>query len=552
MKTYTQFFFYFFLLFFILFSCKNKPIADTVYFNAQIWTGDSNNPSASIIAIKDNKILYVGNDLNAINATQKIDLQNKMMVPGFIDNHTHFLLGGYSLTNLQLKNIHSKQAFIDAIKMYCLNNKNNNWVTGGDWNNENWGGEMPNKSWIDSVSGNHPICITRYDGHLVLANSNALKIAQINNQTKSPLGGQLNKDVHNNLTGIIKDEAMNLITKKIPLPLPNQLNEYLKNATEYALSNGVTQIVDMGYYNGWNELQTYLDAYKKNQLKLRIYSVIPLQNWAQLAQYVTQHGKGDDYLKWGGLKGFVDGSLGSSTAWFYQSYKDNTHTNGINITDTVLLRNWITSADSAGLQIFMHAIGDKANDFVLETFNNAALKNKTTDRRGRIEHAQHLNNSLVEKFKQYKIIPSMQPYHLYDDGSFAFKRLDEQRLQGMYMFKSLLENNIPVCFGSDWTVAPMNPLLGIYAAVTRKTSDGHNENGWFASQKISVEQALKCYTSNNAFSIFAENKMGKLKEGMFADIVVLDKNILKINPTDIKNVQILRTIVNGKEVYVKK
>ncbi|MCX8481233.1 MAG: amidohydrolase, partial [Sediminibacterium sp.] len=517
MFTNKQPFFYLFILLIILFSCKDKPIADTVYFNAQIWTGDTNNPSATIIAIKGNKIMYIGNDEKAFNAKQKIDLQNKMIVPGFMDNHTHFLLGGYSLSNLQLKNRHSKQDFIEAIKMYCLKNKNNNWITGGDWNNENWGGEMPNKSWIDSVSGEHPICITRYDGHLVLANSKALQIAQINNQTISPKGGQISKDVQHNLTGILKDEAMNLITKKIPLPLPNELSEYLKNATEYALSNGVTQIVDMGYYNGWNELQTYLDAYKKNQLKLRIYSVIPLQDWKQLAKYVAIHGRGDDNLKWGGLKGFVDGSLGSSTAWFYQPYKDNQHTKGINITDTINIKNWVTSADSAGLQIFMHAIGDKANDFILETFNYAAIKNKTKESRHRIEHAQHLNNALVEKFKKYTVIPSMQPYHLFDDGSFAFKRLEEKRLNGMYMIKSLLENNIPICFGSDWTVAPINPLLGMYAAVTRETSDGKNKNGWISAQKISVEQALKCYTTNNAFSIFLENKTGKLKVGMYAD-----------------------------------
>lgn len=552
MFTNKQPFFYLFILLIILFSCKDKPIADTVYFNAKIWTGDTNNPSATIIAIKGNKIMYIGNDEKAFNAKQKIDLQNKMIVPGFMDNHTHFLLGGYSLSNLQLKNRHSKQDFIEAIKMYCLKNKNNNWITGGDWNNENWGGEMPNKSWIDSVSGEHPICITRYDGHLVLANSKALQIAQINNQTISPKGGQISKDVQHNLTGILKDEAMNLITKKIPLPLPNELSEYLKNATEYALSNGVTQIVDMGYYNGWNELQTYLDAYKKNQLKLRIYSVIPLQDWKQLAKYVAIHGRGDDNLKWGGLKGFVDGSLGSSTAWFYQPYKDNQHTKGINITDTINIKNWVTSADSAGLQIFMHAIGDKANDFILETFNYAAIKNKTKESRHRIEHAQHLNNALVEKFKKYTVIPSMQPYHLFDDGSFAFKRLEEKRLNGMYMIKSLLENNIPICFGSDWTVAPINPLLGMYAAVTRETSDGKNKNGWISAQKISVEQALKCYTTNNAFSIFLENKTGKLKVGMYADFVVLDKNILKINPAEIKQVQILKTIVNGKEVYVKK
>jgi predicted amidohydrolase YtcJ len=253
-------------------------------------------------------------------------------------------------------------------------------------------------------------------------------------------------------------------------------------------------------------------------------------------------------LRWGALKGFTDGSLGSTTAWFYQPYLDDPNTSGFNVTDTTDLRKWILAADSAGLHIAIHAIGDRANDFVLNVFEEAEKKTHG-DHRLRIEHAQHLSQAAIPRFAQLNVIPSMQPYHAIDDGRWAYKRLDDARLKGTYAFKSLLDNKAKLTFGSDWTVAPLTPLEGIYAAVTRRTLDDKNPGGWYPEQKISVEQALKCYTVNNAYAGFQENKLGILKKGMFADFVVLSENLFEISPEKIKDTRVIRTIVNGKQVY---
>ena len=535
----------------VLFSCKQKINADNIYFNGKIWTGDTTNPSASVLAIKGNQIVYVGNDISFVNGETKIDLGGKMLTPGFIDNHTHFLSGGYNLTSVHLKEVKTKKDFIETIKKYCKNLKGDEWILGGDWNNDAWGGELPNKSWIDSVTGNHPLAISRYDGHMILANSIALQKAKLNNASKNPFGGTIWKDTKGMITGILKDEAMNPVMKEVPSPTAKDYEQYLANASQYAVEHGFTQVHDVGSYGGWPELETYQKAYKANQLKLRIYAFVPLSDWEKLDGYVKKNGKGDDYLRWGGVKGFVDGSLGSTTAWFYEPYLDEPTTSGFPVTDTLNLKKWVIAADAANLQVVVHAIGDRANDYILNVFDSAIRINGEKDRRFRVEHAQHMRTETMDRYFQLKVIPSMHPYHVVDDGSFAPKRLDDKRLKGTYAFKSLLDRGVPVCFGSDWTVGPLDAILGIYAATGRETSDGKNPDGWYPDQKLSVEQALKCYTVNNAYGVNMENKLGQLKVGFLADFVVLDKNLLALTPNQIKEVKILQTVVNGKTVYIK-
>ncbi len=535
----------------VLFSCKQKINADNIYFNGKIWTGDTTNPSASVLAIKGNQIVYVGYDISLVKGQTKIDLGGKMLTPGFIDNHAHFLSGGYNLTSVHLKEVKTKKDFIETIKKYCKNLKGDEWILGGDWNNDAWGGELPNKSWIDSVTGNHPLAISRYDGHMILANSIALQKAKLNNASKNPFGGTIWKDTKGMITGILKDEAMNPVMKEVPSPTTKDYEQYLANASQYAVEHGFTQVHDVGSYGGWPELETYQKAYKANQLKLRIYAFVPLSDWEKLDGYVKKNGKGDDYLRWGGVKGFVDGSLGSTTAWFYEPYLDEPTTSGFPVTDTLNLKKWVIAADAANLQVVVHAIGDRANDYILNVFDSAIRINGEKDRRFRVEHAQHMRTETMDRYFQLKVIPSMHPYHVVDDGSFAPKRLDDKRLKGTYAFKSLLDRGVPVCFGSDWTVGPLDAILGIYAATGRETSDGKNPDGWYPDQKLSVEQALKCYTVNNAYGVNMENKLGQLKVGFLADFVVLDKNLLALTPNQIKEVKILQTVVNGKTVYIK-
>jgi predicted amidohydrolase YtcJ len=536
----------------ILLSCNEKQneSADKIYINAKIWTGDSTDPWADAIAIKGNKIAYVGKDYQSFKGanTEMIDLGGKLTTPGFIDNHTHFLFGGYTLSGVDLRKAKTPNEFISILKDFCQKYNDDRWILGGNWDHEVWGGELPSRTWIDSVTGNHPIFLNRYDGHMALANSKALEIAGVNKDTKVPEGGEMKKNKLGEYTGLLKDEAMALVNKVIPDPTEKELDEYLQAAVQHAFENGVTQVHDMGWYGGWVDLATYRRNLKK--LDLRIYSFVPLSNWAKLDSFCKKEGKGDDILRWGGLKGFMDGSLGSTTAWFYDHYLDDPKTSGLTVTDTIDIHNWVLAADSAGLHIAVHAIGDRANDFILNVFEEAEKKN-SKDRRFRVEHAQHLSQQAIPRFTQLNVIPSMQPYHAIDDGRWAYKRLDDARLKGTYAFKSLLGAKATLTFGSDWMVAPLKPLQGIYAAVTRRTLDDKNPNGWYAEQKISVEQALKCYTVNNAYAGFQENKLGILKKGMLADLVVLDENIFELAPEKIIDVKVLRTIVNGKQVYLK-
>ena len=441
-------------VFCILFSCSEKQNdrADKIYFNARIWTGDSANAWADAMAIKGNEILYLGKNYESFKGsnTEMIDLGGKLMLPGFIDNHTHFLSGGYNLSSVDLRKAKTKQEFIYLLKEFCQQRNDDRWVLGGDWDHEAWGGELPSRSWIDSVTGNHPVFVSRYDGHMSLANSKALELAGINRNTKVPAGGEMKKDANGEYTGVLKDGAMGLVDRVIPNPSEKELDEYLQTAMKHAFENGVTQVHDVSSYGGWIDLATYQRNYANKKLDLRIYSFVPLSTWAKLDSFCKKEGKGDDMLRWGALKGFMDGSLGSTTAWFYQPYLDAPTTSGLNVTDTNDIRRWVLAADSAGLHIAVHAIGDRANDFILDVYEEAEKK-RPGDHRFRVEHAQHLSAQAIARFAQLNVIPSMQPYHAIDDGRWAYKRLDDARLKRTYAFKSLLDTKATtdVWFGLD-------------------------------------------------------------------------------------------------------
>lgn len=549
------------ITFFLLIICLNyataqhgnkQQTADLLYSNAKIWTGDKNNPAATSIAVAGNRILYVGNHPApfADGHTKRIDAKGRLIIPGFIDNHTHFLTGGYQLTAVNLRNADSRQAFAATLKEHLAKLTDNRWILGGDWDHELMGGHLPEKEWIDSISGQHPVFVNRYDGHMALANSLVLKLAGIDKNTPNPPGGEIVKDpATGEPTGVLKDEAMALVNKIMPPPAEQELDEMLQRAATHALQNGVTEVNDVGSYGGWMDLATYQRACRQKQLPIRIYAFVALATWKKLAAYVKENGWGDDRLHWGGLKGFVDGSLGSTTAWFYQPFLDNKNSTGLVVTDTNDLRNDILDADAAGLHVAVHAIGDRANDWLLNTFAAAEKIKGNNGSRFRIEHAQHLSSTAISRFAALNVIPSMQPYHAIDDGRWAYKRLEDDRLKRTYAFGSLLKAKAKLTFGSDWTVAPLTPLEGIYAAVTRRTLDDKNPGGWYPAEKITVDDALRCYTVNNAYASFREKKNGMLKAGMLADFVVLSDNILLIAPEKIKDVKVLQTILDGKLVY---
>jgi len=537
---------------FLLASCAIVPQpAELIVSGATIWTGVRQHPAAQAIAVRGGRIVFVGSNADVVRfqgpSTRRIELHGEMVVPGFTDSHTHFISGGFSLGSVDLRPARSPREFIALLRDFASTLPAGRWITEGNWDHEAWGGALPRREWIDSVTPNNPVAVNRLDGHMIVVNTKALQLAGITRKTPDPPGGTIVRDPKTGEpTGVLKDEAMGLIWRVIPEASAAESDEALHRAQAYAIARGVTMITDMG---SWSDLATYRRAHKRGELKIRVYAFVPLYNWQRLRDFVAHQGSGDLRLKWGGVKGFVDGSLGSTTAWFYQPFTDAPSTSGLMVTDTAKLRAWALAADHAHLQVAVHAIGDRANDWMLDTYQWIEHQNGGRDRRFRIEHAQHLSTAAIPRFAQLGVLPSVQPYHAIDDGRWAEKRIGPERIKRTYAFRSLIDAHARLLFGSDWTVAPMDPLLGIYAAVTRRTLDDKNPGGWIPEQKITVEEALRAYTVNNAYGAFMENDIGTLERGKRGDMTILSDNILKIDPVRIKDVQIDYTIVGGDVVY---
>jgi len=532
----------------LLISCSKHPVADQVVFG-KTWTGDDNKPWAEAFAIVADSIVAVGS-IEEINKwvgaiTKTIETADgNLIVPGFIDCHTHFMEGGFALSSVQLRDAKTPQEFISRIKTFAQTQPKGQWITSGDWDHENWGGALPSKEWIDSVTADNPVWINRLDGHMCLANSLALKLAGVTDQVKNMEGGTIIRNKKGQLTGVLKDNAMNLVNQVVPDFSDDQKDKALKAAMNYVAAQGVTSIHNMSGY-----MDVFERAHTQNDLITRIYAGMMLSDWKVLNAKIATQGSGDKWLRIGGLKEFVDGSLGSHTAAFFKPFTDSPADSGFFITTERDLYTRIKSADSAGLQVMTHAIGDKAIHALLDIYKKVEDENGNRDRRFRIEHAQHIELRDFKRFAELNVIPSVQPYHAIDDGRFAEKLIGAERIKTTYAFGSLLKAHAHVVFGSDWFVAPPIPLYGIYAAVTRQTLDDKNPNGWVPEQKISVEEALKSYTSRAAYASFEENIKGSLVPGKLADFVILESNLFDIKPTEIRNVKVLKTIVGGELVY---
>lgn len=532
--------------------CKKAVInADLIITNATIWTANSTQTYAKAMAIKSDTILAIGNDDLVMNykgpKTKTIDAAEKFIVPGFIDSHVHLMTGGRSLLSVDLRAVKTPTVFSKKIADFTKTIKPDEWILEGNWDHTLWGGELPHKNWIDEFTKDNPVLVMRLDWHMALANSAALKYAGISNTTPNVTGGTIEKDKNGNLTGILKDNAMNLVLDKMPAMTTTQKNKSFKAAMDYFLANGVTSVHDV---DGLNEkYESYSTAKKYSadgKLKLRIYAATPLEEWEKLK---TLKDESDILLKTGCLKGFVDGSLGSHTAAFFEDYTDKKGDKGFFINSRENLYNSISAADKANLHIMIHAIGDSANHVVLNIFEQVKKENGERDRRFRIEHAQHLHQNDITRFAELGVIASMQPYHAIDDGRWAEKVIGSDRIKTTYPFKSLLNSKATLAFGSDWAVAPASPIMGIYAAVNRQTLDGKNPEGWIPEQKISVEEALLAYTKNAAYASFEENIKGTLTVGKLADFVVLNDNLFKVKPVNIKTIKVLQTYVGGEKVF---
>lgn len=529
--------------------------ADLVVFNANVHTGSPSQPRIRAFAVKGRKIAAIGTDaeIKALVGpkTLQIDAGGKTIVAGFNDAHVHFLETGNQLSSVDLRSARTPQEFVQRIKDFAAKLPKGRWILGGQWDHENWTpNNLPTAALIDAVTPDNPVFINRLDGHMALANSLAMKIAGVDKNVRDVAGGEIVRDSAGNPTGIFKDAASNYIDRAIPDKSFEEKLEAAQAASDNAASFGITSVQDV---SAGRDIGVYQELLRRGTLKTRIYGCSPLGDFERWARTGVRYGFGDPMLRVGCLKGYADGSLGSTTAWFFSPYLDAPNTSGLPMADvTTTMKQNIIDADKAGLQVRIHAIGDRANATILDYYAETEKADGPRDRRFTIEHAQHLRVEDLKRFGAQKVVASMQPFHIIDDGRWAWKRLDPDRLKGTYAFRTILDSGGILAFGSDSPVAPWDPMFGVYAAVTRRTLDDKNPGGWIPEQKISVDETVRAFTVGSAFAEFQEKDKGILDVGYLADFVILSDDIFTIDPVKIRDVKVLKTVVDGKVVFERK
>jgi predicted amidohydrolase YtcJ len=533
------------------------PAADLIVQNAHIWTVDPSRAEAQAVAILGDRIVAVGStkEVRAWRGphTQLIDAAGKRLVPGFNDAHVHFVDGGAQLDYVQLNDASSSQEFTRRVRERAARSTKGEWMLGGDWDETKWTpAQLPTRELIDAATPDTPVALDRYDGHMVLANTLALKMAGITAQTPDPDGGLIVRDRAGNPTGALKDAAMDMLYKVIP-PMSHELRRRaVLRALGQAAALGVTSVQHMN--PDYADIAVYAELLDEGKLTARIYAAPLITQVDDQAKLGIHHAFGGPYLRMGAVKAYADGSLGSSTAYFFSPFSDQPDYRGL-LSDEMhpisLMRDRMMKADAAELQIMTHAIGDAGISAILDIYADIDQAHGSRDRRWRIEHAQHIAAKDFDRFAQLHVIASVQPYHAIDDGRWAEARIGHDRASRTYAFRTLLDHGVRLALGTDWNVAPLDPMLTLYAATTRATLDGKNPHGWFPEQKLSVQEALEAYTMGSAYAEFQENEKGSISPGKLADMVLLSDDILAIDPTRIRDVKVLKTWVGGRLVYSK-
>jgi predicted amidohydrolase YtcJ len=534
---------------------QSKPSADMIITNAKVWTVDKSLPAAEAVAVVRDRIVAVGSnaeiELWRGPRTRVIDAQYKLLIPGFNDAHVHFVSGGMQLTNIQLNDAASPQEFARRIGERAKTTPKGEWVLGGNWDETKWNPpDLPTKDRIDPLSLDTPVFVSRYDGHMGLANSAALRLAGITAKTPDPPGGTIVRDAQGNPTGALKDAATDYIYKVIPPLSHEQRVTIVKRALGYAASVGVTSVQHMT--PDYADIAVYSELLQRGELTTRIYAAPLITHVDDQARLGIGRAFGGSYLRIGAVKAFADGSLGSRTAYFYEPFLNQGDNHGL-LSDEMhpisLMRDRMMKADAGGLQICTHAIGDAGISAILDLYTDVIQAHGEADRRLRIEHAQHMAAKDFDRFAQLHVIASVQPYHAIDDGRFAEGYIGHDRASRTYAFRTFLDHGVRLAFGTDWEVAPLDPLLTVYAAVTRATLDGKNPNGWFPEQKLSVAEAIEAYTMGSAYAEFQENEKGSITPGKLADMVLLSDDVFSISPEKIRDVRVRKTIVGGRVVF---
>lgn len=533
--------------------------ADLVLLNGSIWTVNKAQPQVEALAIWRDRIVAIGSskEMRALigPGTRAIDVHGRRVVPGFYDSHIHLLGSGQRLREVALKDAPNEREFGRRLQEFDRKLARERWLLGGEWDHDRtFDGRLPSAELIDTYVRDRPVFLRRYDGHMAVVNSHVLRLAGITAQTPDPAGGVIyRKSGTREPTGVLRDNAMDLVTRLIPPPSDAEIAEAVRAALDEARREGVTSVQDMDGSDPAtrrNLFRLYQQLAHSGRLTCRIDLRWPLAESKALAQLGVQRGFGDDWVKIGGVKGFVDGSLGSSTAKMYEPFVNEPGSTGVFVTPLDKLREYIREADKAGLSVAVHAIGDRANAELLSIFAEVAQRNGPRDRRFRIEHAQHLRPQDFGRFNEIGVIASMQPYHAIDDGRWAEGRIGARRCASSYAFRSIVDAGGKLAFGSDWSVAPLSPLLGIDAAVNRRTLDGKHPEGWYPGQKITVAEAIEAYTQTSAFAAFEDHDRGSLEPGKLADLVVLSRDILAEPECDhLAETEVLLTVVGGKVVY---
>ena len=536
-------------------SAQSKPAADLILTNANVWTVDKAHPRAQAVAVLGDRIVAVGSNAEVDawrgDHTRVIDLKRHLVLPGFNDAHVHFVSGGSQLDRVQLNDATSAAEFVRRIAEQAKKMSKDEWMLGGDWDETKWNpAQLPTKELIDAVTPDTPVFIARYDGHMALANSVALKLAGVTAQIPDPPGGVIVRDAQGNPTGALKDAATDLVNKVIPGMSHDQRLHAVKRALEHAARLGVTSVQDMD--PDYADVAVYAELLDRGELTSRIYAAPLITQVDDQVKIGIRRAFGSPYLRIGALKSFADGSLGSGTAYFFEPFGVQPQTRGL-LSDEMqplsLMRDRMMKADAAGLQLCTHAIGDQGISIILDIYSEIAKAHGDADRRWRIEHAQHMAAKDFDRFAQLKVIASVQPYHAIDDGRWAEGRIGHDRASRTYAFRTFLNHGVRLAFGTDWDVAPLNPMFGLYAAVTRATLDGKNPNGWFPEQKLTVQEAVEAYTMGSAYAEFQDKDKGSITPGKFADMVVLSDDVFSIAPEKIRDVKVLQTIVGGKTTW---
>jgi predicted amidohydrolase YtcJ len=534
---------------------QGRPVANLIVIHAQVYTVDRQHPKAEAVAMIGDRIVAVGTtaeiDLWRGPETRVIDAHGKLLLPGFNDAHVHFTDGGAALAEVQLNDATSAEEFKRRIAAQAARTARGEWVLGGDWDETKWSSkQQPTAALIDDVTRNIPVFVSRYDGHQGLANSAAMKLAGISAKTTDVAGGVIVRNASGTPTGIFKDAAQELIFKAIPPLSHEQRLAAAKRALAYAASLGVTSVQHMSAE--YADVEVYSELLEKGQLTTRIYCAPLETGWQDQAKVGLRRAWGSSYLRLGAVKGFADGSIGSRTAALLEPYTDEPNNRGIlsaEMHPPEAMRERLMKADGAGLQLRVHAIGDRAISMTLDMFDAIQRANGYRDQRMTIEHAQHMAPKDFERFAKLHVIASMQPYHAIDDGRWVEARIGRERAKTSYAWRSFLDHGVTLAFGTDWEVAPLNPLLGLYAAVTRATLDGKNPEGWIPEQKITLAEAVEAYTLGSAFAEFQEKEKGSITPGKLADLVILSDDIFTMKPEAIRNVKVETTLVGGKIVY---